>query len=219
MDILRNIAKFFHDGGWAMVPLSLTSLVALAFILERGVALRRARVIPDYLYRMLLSYRSGQPLEPIAAMIGVGDSTMARLVRVCLEHLPWSKAENAEAVQVRARAEVVQLERGLVLLEIIVGIAPLLGLMGTVSGMIVIFTDVGHLGGAKQTMQMALGISQALNATVSGLAIAIPALIMHGYYSRKVEALAVEMESLCMDFLTKLYLQPATAGDKPGTAR
>ncbi|MDR2463123.1 MAG: MotA/TolQ/ExbB proton channel family protein [Verrucomicrobiales bacterium] len=208
MEIIRNIAKFFHDGGWAMVPLTLTSLVALAFILERGFALRRDKVIPRYLYNILLAYRSGQPLEHIAALVAGGDSTLARLVRIGLEHTPWSKSENAEAVQVRARAEMVQLERGLVLLEIIVGIAPLLGLMGTVSGMIVIFTDVGHLGGAKQTMQMALGISQALNATVSGLAIAIPALIMHGYYSRKVEALAVEMESLCMDFLTKLYLQP-----------
>jgi biopolymer transport protein ExbB len=189
--------------------------VALAFILERGVALRRDKVIPQYLYHILLSYRSGQPLEPIAAIVAPGDNTLARLVRVCLEHTPWSKSENADAVQVRARAEMVQLERGLVLLEIIVGIAPLLGLMGTVSGMIIIFTDVGHLGGSKQTMQMALGISQALNATVSGLAIAIPALIMHGYYSRKVEALAVEMESLCMDFLTKLYLQPVTdSGDK-----
>jgi biopolymer transport protein ExbB len=212
--IVENIVKFFRDGGWAMIPLSITSLVALAFILERGVALRRNKVIPQHLYETLLSYRIGQPLEHIAAIVAPGDNTLARLMRVCLEHMPWPKSENAEAVQVRARNEVVQLERGLVLLEIIVGIAPLLGLMGTVSGMIVIFTDVGHAGLAKQTMQMALGISQALNATVSGLAIAIPALIMHSYYSKKVETLAVEMESLCMDFLTKLYLQPASGSGK-----
>ncbi|MDR0533405.1 MAG: MotA/TolQ/ExbB proton channel family protein [Verrucomicrobiales bacterium] len=211
--MIENFVKFFKDGGWAMIPLSITSLVALAFILERGVALRRSKVIPRYLYETLLNYRIGQPLEHIASMVAAGDSTMARLVRICLEHTPWSKSENAEAVQVRARAEIVQLERGLVLLEIIVGIAPLLGLMGTVSGMIAIFTDVGHTGLGQQSssMLMAKGISEALVATVSGLAIAIPALIMHGYYSKKVETLAVEMESLCMDFLTKLYLQPESA--------
>jgi biopolymer transport protein ExbB len=218
MHSIERIIKFLKDGGPFMVPLVICSLVALAFILERGIQLRRAKVIPKYLYETLLSYRIGQSLDHIAAMVAPEKSTMARLIRVCLEHLPWSKAENLEAVQTRARNEMMQLERGLVVLEIMVGIAPLLGLMGTVSGMIAIFTDVGHTGLADQSMKMAQGISEALNATVSGLAIAVPSLVMHSYYSKKVEMLATEMESLCMDFLTKLYLQPGPS-DSEGAGK
>jgi biopolymer transport protein ExbB len=109
-----------------------------------------------------------------------------------------------DAVQTRARHEVAQLERGLVILEIITGIGPLLGLVGTIHGLITLFGDLGKAGLADNT-QMAKGISIALNTTLMGLLVAIPSLVAWSYYSKKVEVFAVEMESLCDSFLRRIY--------------
>src|SRR5436853_112681 len=93
-------------------------------------------------------------------------------------------------------------ERGLVVLEIIVGIAPLLGLVGTIYGLVILF---GSMGQTVDNAKFAQGISLALNATLLGLLIAIPTLAAWSYYNKKVETFAVEMESLCDEFLRKHY--------------
>ncbi|MDD5262834.1 MAG: MotA/TolQ/ExbB proton channel family protein [Methylacidiphilales bacterium] len=206
--MIDSITGFFAKGGPFMIPLGICSITSVTFMLERGFALRRSEVIPETLYNTVFNFKIGQPTSDLERMASPGRSTLARLVRVCLEHLPWSKAENVEAVQTRARREISHLERGLVILEIIVGISPLLGLLGTISGLITIFGNVGGTSIAEQGMILAKGISEALNTTVVGLVVAIPSLIAYSYYSKKVETLAVEMESICMDLLTKLYLQP-----------
>ncbi len=95
-------------------------------------------------------------------------------MRVALQHLRSPRSENVEAVQTRARHEMVILEKGLIVLEVIVGIAPLLGLIGAVSGLVHVFSHLGLSSGASDTRQIALGIAEALNATVFGLSIAVP---------------------------------------------
>ncbi|MDD2677057.1 MAG: MotA/TolQ/ExbB proton channel family protein, partial [Methylacidiphilaceae bacterium] len=130
-----------------------------------------------------------------------------RLARSCLQNITWSKFENTEALQVKARAEIAQLERGLVILEIITGIGPLLGLLGTLSGLITIFGNVGTHGMATQGAAIAHGISEALHTTMAGLGIAVPCLVAHSIYSRRVEAFGVELENLCSDLLAKIYTE------------
>ena len=107
-------------------------------------------------------------------------------------------------MQTRARHEIARLERGLVVLEIIVGIAPLLGLVGTILGMMTAFGNVGQAGQIDPD-ELAKGISLILRATLLGLLIAIPSLIFWSYYTKKVESVAVEMESLCDEFLRRQY--------------
>jgi biopolymer transport protein ExbB len=107
-----------------------------------------------------------------------------------------------EALQTKARQESIRLDRYLILLEIIYGVAPLLGLVGTVSGLITVF---GALNTSNETIGLARGISEALHATVAGLVIAIPSLIAHSYFSKRVENYMVEMEGICADLLAKLY--------------
>jgi len=204
--MIEGLFKFFSSGGIFMIPLGLCSIVSVAFIVERGLALRRSQVIHHQLYRAIPRMTMGGSTSEIQALAADGDTTLARLIRICLEHLPWSKAENVEAVQTQARTEVSRLERGLVVLEITTGVAPLLGLLGTASGLITVFANIGEIGLDNQGMIIARGISEALNTTVTGLVIAIPSLIAHSYYTNKIESMAVEMESLCMDFLTKCYL-------------
>jgi biopolymer transport protein ExbB len=89
-----------------------------------------------------------------------------------------------------------------------VGIAPLLGLVGTIIGMIAVFSDLGQTG-LNDAAKLAQGIALILRATLIGLLIAIPALVFWSYYTKKVEMLAVEMESLCEEFIRRQYRDPA----------
>lgn len=204
-----QIIDFFLKGGLFMIPLSILSLISIAFILERGFALRRSNVVQPELHHAIDTLMVGGNTNTIESIATTSQSTLAHLVMTCLDHLPWSKAENVEAVQTTARGEIVKLERGLIILEITVGISPLLGLLGTVSGLVVIFSNIGDAGLSTDGTILARGISEALNTTVAGLVIAIPSLIAHSYYTKKIESMSVEIEGICMDLLAKLYLQPS----------
>src|SRR5207244_4599588 len=103
------------------------------------------------------------------------------------------------------RHEMVRLEKGLVVLEVIFGIAPLIGLIGTVSGLVHVFASLGVSASSADPKLIARGISEALNCTVFGLGIAVPSLVAFVYFSKKVEVLSVEMESLVTDLLSKCY--------------
>lgn len=187
-----------------IIALVLTSIIAVAFMVERGLALRWQKVIPPALVSTVQNYRSGRDLPQLRGACGQYPSTLGRLLHFASEHLDWPKNENVDVLETRARHEVSKLERGLVVLEIIVGIAPLLGLVGTIYGLITLFGSMDQAL-AGDNAKFAQGISLALNATLLGLLIAIPALVAWSYYSKKVETLAVEMETLCDEFLRKHY--------------
>ncbi len=184
--------------------LVLTSVVGLTFIIERGIALRWRRVVPPPVESAVESCLTPGDLPMLRRVCEQHDSPMSRLLLLASNHLEWPKADNMDAVQTRARHEVARLERGLVILEIIVGIAPLLGLVGTIAGMMTLFGDIGQRG-MDEAARLAKGIAFILNATLMGLLIAIPSLIFWSYYSKKVETFAVEMESLCEEFIRRQY--------------
>ena len=214
--------EFLQAGGPFMILLVLTSIVSIAFIIERGLALRRRLVAPDPLEDALESCQSREGLAQLQVLCQQRPSALGRLVLVAIEHLPYPKDENADCVQTRARHEVVRMERGLVVLEIITGIAPLLGLVGTLHGMITLFGDIGKAGLGDNNV-FARGISITLNTTLMGLLIAIPSLVAWSYFTRRIESLAVEMETLMDDFLRRQYRvvepQPSRrAGGKRGNA-
>ena len=140
-------------------------------------------------------------------MVRNDNSTLARIAQVGLQNLNWPKMENLEAVQTKARYEVLRLESGLFILEIIVGIAPLLGLLGAVAGLVKVFSAFGANATATVPHLMAKGISEALSTTIVGLAIAIPSLMAYSYFSKKVETMASDMESLISELLAKCYFQ------------
>jgi biopolymer transport protein ExbB len=187
--------------------LLLTSVVGAAFIIERGIALRRCRVVPAEVTAALQACHGPGDLPGLLRVCQQKPSSLSRLILVAGNHLEWPKTENAEAVQTFARQEMVGLERGLVVLEITIGIAPLLGLVGTVFGLMNLFADLGQ-SDVINSARLASGIGTILVSTLLGLLIAIPALIAWNYYSSKILAMAVEMESLCTEFLRRQYLQP-----------
>ena len=185
-----------------ILALIFTSIVAVTFIVERGMALRWKKVVPPPVQGVVQSYSSPGDLAAVRGACQDHPSALSRLLLFASDHVEWSRTENGELLETRARQEVSKLERGLVILEIIVGIAPLLGLVGTIYGLITLF---GNMGQGGENAKFAQGISLALNATLIGLLVAIPALVAWSYYSKKVETLALEMESVCEEFLRKHY--------------
>jgi biopolymer transport protein ExbB len=190
------------------VLLIITSVVGLAFIVERGIALRWNKVVPPAVTAAVESCQTREDVPMLKRVCQQHDSPLGRLLLLGAEHLSWPKADNVDAIQTRARHELMKLERGLVVLEIIVGIAPLLGLVGTIIGMMAVFSDVGHVG-LNDAAKLARGIALILQATLMGLLIAIPSLIFWSYYSKKIEMLAVEMETLCDEFVRRQYRESA----------
>jgi biopolymer transport protein ExbB len=186
------------------IMLGLTSVVGLAFIVERGLALRWSKVVPPDITGALGACKSRDDVRALRRVCGQRPSPLGRLLVFAADHLDWPKADNVDTLQTAARHEIVRLERGLVVLEIIVGIAPLLGLVGTIAGMMTLFGDIG-LTGLNDAARLAKGIALILNATLMGLLIAIPSLIAWSYFSKKVEVFAVEMEALCDDFIRRQY--------------
>jgi biopolymer transport protein ExbB len=186
------------------ILLIVTSVVGLTFIVERGLALRWNIVAPPEVETAVQSCQKRADVEVLTRVCRQKPSPLGRLLLQAAEHLDWPQQDNVDALQTRARHEIVRLERGLVVLEIIVGIAPLLGLVGTIVGMMDVFADVGTAG-LTDANKLASGIALILRATLLGLLIAIPSLIAWSYLTKKVEMLAVEMETLCDEFIRRQY--------------
>jgi biopolymer transport protein ExbB len=193
---------FFVKGGPFMVLLLLLSLVSCTVMLLRGRALREKTVIPPAVAIALEKLSPGDNIDLLQFAIKRYPAPISRILSVLIAHLNWPKAENLEAVQTCARQEVAHLEKGLVLLEIATGVAPLLGLLGTLSGLVEIFATLGSSG---DPIFIARGISVALNCTIVGLGVAVPCLIAFNYFQRRVEVMAISMESMASDLLAKCY--------------
>lgn len=204
-----SVYQFFAQGGFFMVLLLLCSVVSVSLIVMRGLALRRKLVMPPEIEQEIegLQQDDSDGIVRLSRLVRNDSSALGIIANTALQHLTWPKAENIEAVQTRARHAIVRLESGLFVLEVVVGIAPLLGLLGAVAGLVTVFAAFGNNAAQSDPHQIARGISEALSTTIVGLAIAIPSLIAYSYYSKKIETMAAEMESLVADLLAKCYYQ------------
>jgi len=190
------------DGGpfvWLLLGLSVT---ALTLVLERAWSLRRERILP----RPLLDALADGDVSRLRGACQARPSPLARLIVSILDHLPWPKSENVAALEVRARQEIAGLERGLVVLEIIVGVAPLLGLVGTIYGIIPLLGEFGSNLQADNAF-IAKGMSIALYKTVLGLLVAMPALAAWSVFNKRVELLGLELEGVCDTLIRRHYLR------------
>jgi biopolymer transport protein ExbB len=179
--------------------------VTVTTIVLSILTLREKKVLPLVIESEIERLVPGGSAERLIRIVNDDNSSLARITRVALQHMRWPRSENIEFAQTRARAELVRLERGLIVLEVVTGIAPLIGLIGTVAGLVQVFSGLGLSSGAADTKSVALGISMALNCTIFGLSIAVPSLIAFSYFSKKVEVLSVQMESIVSDLIAKCY--------------
>jgi len=196
---------WFFRGGLAMWPLLVCSIAGLAIILERIWALRRSRIISPALAEAVEKRPATPEQTETVRLLSETDTTvLGRLVQAVFAHASLPKTENVEAMQALARQIVGRMERGLTTLSLIAELGPLLGLLGTVIGMVKLFEDVARKGLGDPAM-ISRGIYEALTATMTGLGIAIPALIAYMYLRRRIEVLVLELERHTNELLTRLY--------------
>ena len=197
--------EWFFRGGLAMWPLLVCSIAGLAIILERTWALQRRRIISPALAQAVEKRPATPEQTEAVRVLSESDTTvLGRLVQAVFAHASLPKTENVEAMQALARQIVGRMERGLTTLSLIAELGPLLGLLGTVIGMVNLFEDVAKKGLGDPTL-ISRGIYEALTATMTGLGIAIPALIAYMYLRRRIEVLVLELERHTNELLTRLY--------------
>ena len=201
-NFLDSIISLIDKGGVFIYFIILCSIAAIAVMLYQAMILVRQKVIPDSLVYSMDTYVSEHDEESSQALKNSSElnpSVLQKLCDVVLERHDRKDVEIQEAVQASAREEIHKLQVGIPFLEVIIAIAPLLGLLGTATGLFTVFEGVG--AGEEKYEEMAQGISEALITTVSGLAVAVPAVIAHGYFNRKIESYATRLEVVMDQFI------------------
>lgn len=176
-----------------MLPILACSVLALTFTIERCWALRRSRVIPSHLVAQVWHSVKSNNLDPAQLRELRSGSPLGRMLAAGLVNMHCSREIVLESIEDRGRHEAHRLERYLNTLGTIAAVSPLLGLLGTVLGMIQVFSSISSAG-LGHAAALAGGISQALITTAAGLMVAIPSLMAYRYLRGKVDALVVDME-------------------------
>ena len=186
------LLTILEAAGWPSWLLVLCSVISLAIILERSWALRLSVVAPkELLGRVVQEYETRGVNRDVLARLAQ-SSLLGRILAAGLNNANATRDVMKEAIEESGRAVLVELERFLTTLGTIASISPLLGLFGTVIGMIVIFRTSGPSGGGPA--ELAHGISIALYNTAFGLIVAVPSLIFYRHFRAKVDLLVIEME-------------------------
>ena len=196
--------ELVRAGGPFMAPIILCSIAAVGILLERLWTLQRKRVLPEELIKKLSSFADGgQQVTPKIIEALEKNSPLGRVLAAALANRDRGREIMMERVQDTGRHVVHELERFLNTLGTIASISPLLGLLGTVTGIIRAFNAV-MLGGMGDPRLLAGGISEALITTAGGLAVAIPSFIAYRYLRGKVERIVVDMEKIAVTFADSL---------------
>lgn len=185
--------ELLKAGGILMVPIVACSILALAIILERFWTLRASRVSPPQTINELWRWIKKKELNARKLKALQSSSPMGRVLAGGLMNAKHGREIMKESIEHEASQAIHELERFLNPLGTVATITPLLGLLGTVIGMIKVFAEI-QLAGVGDAGNLAGGISEALITTASGLSVAIPALICHRYFIRRVDELVVGME-------------------------
>lgn len=189
--------QFLKDGGPIMIPIGLASVVGLASFFERLWALRRERVVPRAFCVELVELLRQQRWADALMHCKKRDVPIARVVEVALEARGESRSSLRDRVEEVGRREAMELERWIWVIATVASVGPLLGLLGTVSGMIKTFHTVEG-GGIGQMQSLAGGIGVALITTFAGLVVAIPSVIAHRFLLARVDDLTVDLEEVSL---------------------
>lgn len=180
-------------GGWLMLPIILCSVVAAAITVERFWALKQEKVVPGNLVSQVWQLHKNRELNNESIKLLRDSSPLGRILAAGLINMKHEREVMKEAIEETGRQVVLELERFLNTLGTIASITPLLGLLGTVIGMIKVFTAITAQGVGNPSV-LAGGISEALITTAAGLAVAIPSLMFYRYFRGKVNMLVIKME-------------------------
>lgn len=190
-----------------MIPLAGSSIISLAIILERSLQLRRKKVLDPNIINMIGVIREEKDIDAAEMIANQKNGAFTNVIKVGLTHRDLPREELKELLEDQGRQEARVLERGLGALETIAAAAPLMGLLGTVIGMIKVFNVISQVG-VGQASALSGGISEALITTVVGLSIGIPTLVAYNYFIHKSEDIVLDIEK----YLTQLMQKIGKAG-------
>ncbi|MBW7906413.1 MAG: MotA/TolQ/ExbB proton channel family protein [Phycisphaerae bacterium] len=220
---INSLWDLLVKGGPMMIPIGICSLVALAVLVERLLVLRRSRVMPPNFLPGLAAAlgRDRRDTESALAYCRQADNPIANILAAALRRIHEPPDRLEKQVEQAGEREMLALRKHLRTLSVIVGVAPMLGLLGTVFGMIEAFRTVASAGEALgQTEALAKGIYEALITTAAGLLVAIPAMIAYHWIAARVERLVTEMDAVTVDFVEGLcrgaVREPAAAARASG---
>jgi len=196
-----NLLDIFLKGGFLMYAILACSIIGLAVIIDRFVVLRKAKInVPAFMVR-IRGFIKKKDISGAISYCMQEKSPVANIVRKGLKKYRYGHDRVKEAIENAGSAEISKLEKGLSVLATVAGIAPLLGFLGTVTGMIQAFITIQDLAGAANPSDLAGGIWEALITTAFGLMIGIPALVFYNYFLSNVKKLVGEMETVANDVI------------------
>ncbi len=196
--------EWLLGGGIIMIPLLICSVLSLAVIIERSINLRRSKILKPEIIQTIAAIRCLDDIPFAISKCEVIPGPFSSLLKRILTNNHLSREEKFVDIQAAGRQETKELEKRLLVLEVITAVAPLLGLLGTVIGLESIFGIISELG-LGQAKAFSGGLAQAIRTTVFGLFIAIPSLVAYSYFDKKVDTFVLEMEEYSMQILNKLY--------------
>ena len=198
-----TVWEFFVKGGPLMWPLLACSIIALAIILERLFSLRKKKVIPEDLIEEVERLTRMGRLNEIEQLLDSRSSPLCPIIMVAIKNAGLRKEIIKEHMEEAGATEAYSIERSINLLGIIAAISPLLGFLGTVSGMLTSFQAM-NTSGAYSNRLLAAGISEALITTIAGLAISIPVYVCYRLFMARSDFLVLEMEKISARILEYL---------------
>ena len=184
---------FIIKGGPVMAPILLCSVISLAIIVERSLSLRRQRILRYEILQRIEELLRDRKIPEATTLCKRYPSSMTRILLAAILNHDKTRPEIKEIIEDAGRHEVPVLERYLSVLGTIASVATLLGLLGTIAGMIKTFNVIAALGYGHPEA-LAGGISEALITTAAGLGVAIPTLVVYNYFTSKVDSLVIEIE-------------------------
>ncbi len=216
---VRNLLQVFHDGGLMMYPIALCSMVCLVFVFERLIFLRRGRVIPKPFVKRLIEQLEQQQLdrEEALELCEKNPSPIAAIITAALKKYGRPAVEVEQAVIDTGERVTNQLRRHLRLLSAISNLSPLLGLLGTVLGMIEAFNVIASTDAMGRPELLAGGIGQAMLTTAAGLFVAIPAYIAYMYFLGHTDRLVMDMDAYAQQVIEAVSAEGLQENDTSRT--
>jgi biopolymer transport protein ExbB len=203
------VLELLVAGGWLMVPIALGSILMLAICIERLYTLNPGKIAPPHLLATVWNQLKKGEFDETRLKTLRQSSPLGRILAAGLANAFLGREVMKESIQEAATHVVHELERYLNTLGTIAAVTPLLGLLGTVFGMIEVFAEI-MVQGTGNASALAGGISQALITTAAGLTVAIPALVMHRYFVGKIDGIVVELEQETIKLVDALHNEQNT---------
>lgn len=202
---MTAVFYYLAKGGITMIPLIICSVIGLGIILEKTFGLRKKKILIPEIISVINSIQGVEDIKMATNMCEKYSGPFANIILTGLQNRSLAKENIKEMMVEQGRQEVAELERGLNTLEIVASVSPLLGLLGTVIGMIKVFTVISTQGMGQANL-LAGGISEALITTVTGLIIAIPALVAHKHFTKRAERYILDIEKYSTLLFRKLQI-------------